>query len=89
MEYLVSEVEEDGGDEVIGGYSCHVLLRRLARLPALPDWAAPREGARLRRLRRGARLLSMSLGDRYVVMYEVFGDYDFMVFEFNVCIFVF
>ncbi len=70
----------DGGDEALGGYPRHVLLRRLARLPALPGWAAPREGARWRRLRRGARLLALSPSDRYAAMYEVFGDHRATIF---------
>ncbi len=65
----------DGGDEALGGYPRHVLLRRLARLPAIPEWAVPREGASLRRLRRGARLLALSPADRYAAMYEVFGEH--------------
>ncbi len=64
----------DGGDEALGGYPRHVLLRRLARLPALPAWAAPREGARLRRARRAARLLALDPADRCAALYEVFGD---------------
>jgi len=65
----------DGGDEALGGYPRHVLLRRLARLPAIPEWAVPSEGARMRRLRRGARLLALSPADRYAAMYEVFGEH--------------
>ncbi len=65
----------DGGDEALGGYPRHVLLQRLARLPSLPAWAAPRDGARMRRVRRAARLLSLSPADRYAQMYEVFGDH--------------
>jgi asparagine synthase (glutamine-hydrolysing) len=65
----------DGGDEALGGYPRHVLLQRLARLPSLPGWAAPSEGARLRRVRRAARLLSLTPADRYAQMYEVFGEH--------------
>ena len=64
----------DGGDEALGGYPRHVLLRRLARLPSLPGWAAPPDGASLRRVRRAARLLSLAPADRYAQMYEVFGE---------------
>lgn len=65
----------DGGDEALGGYPRHVLLQRLARLPSLPGWAVPGEGARLRRVRRAARLLSLRPADRYAQMYEVFGEH--------------
>ncbi len=64
----------DGGDEALGGYPRHVLLRRLASLPRLPRWMAPADGALLRRARRAATLLTQSPADRYAAMYEVFGD---------------
>lgn len=64
----------DGGDEALGGYPRHVLLRRLARVPRLPAGTVRGIG-RLRRLRRAAELLGLDAADRYAAMYEVFGPW--------------
>jgi asparagine synthase (glutamine-hydrolysing) len=62
----------DGGDEALGGYPRHVLLRRLARFPRLPRTPGG-GGTFLRRARRALELLSLDAADRYAQMYEVFG----------------
>src|SRR6185437_11920174 len=72
----------DGGDECFGGYQRYAVMRRLARLPALPRWrpferlgrladrAAPRSVAR-----RAGRILQL-IGEpptaRYARMMTIF-----------------
>ncbi len=63
----------DGGDEALGGYPRHQLLRRVARLPRLPRVALPGHGSALRRIRRALELASLDPADRYAAMYETFG----------------
>lgn len=62
----------DGGDEALGGYDRHRILRGLAKLPRMPDIPIPKTGA-LRRVARAYELASLAPADRYAAMYEVFG----------------
>jgi asparagine synthase (glutamine-hydrolysing) len=62
----------DGGDEALGGYERHRLLRRIAKLPRLPGVPVPASGP-LRRLGRAFEIAALDPADRYAAMYEVFG----------------
>lgn len=64
----------DGGDEALGGYARHVLLRRMAWVARLP---VPKIGGRgrMRRMRRFLELTSYRPAERYAAMYEVFGPW--------------
>jgi len=64
----------DGGDEALGGYERHRLLRRLAKLPRLPDMPVPTSGP-FRRLGRAFEIAALAPADRYAAMYEVFGPW--------------
>jgi len=64
----------DGGDEALGGYERHRLLKRLANLPRVPAIPVPASGP-MRRLRRALEIAALAPADRYAEMYEVFGPW--------------
>jgi asparagine synthase (glutamine-hydrolysing) len=73
-EHVTVAITGDGGDEALGGYPRHVLMRRLGRIPRLPGPSLSGMG-RLRRLRRAAELLGLDGSDRCAALYEVFGPW--------------
>ncbi len=62
----------DGGDEALGGYERHRLLRRIGKLPRVPRLPVAADGP-FRRLGRAFEIASLAPSDRYAAMYEVFG----------------
>jgi asparagine synthase (glutamine-hydrolysing) len=62
----------DGGDEALGGYERHRLMRRLSKLPRMPRVPVVVDGP-LRRLGRALEIAALAPADRYAAMYEVFG----------------
>lgn len=69
----------DGGDEALGGYDRHRLLRRIAKLPRMPSLPVPATGP-MRRFARAFEMAALPPAERYASMYEVFGAWRTRLF---------
>ncbi len=69
----------DGGDEALGGYDRHRLLRRIAKLPRMPSLPVNPTGP-MRKLARAFQMAALPPAERYASMYDVFGVWRKRVF---------